>query len=199
MLTPLAHNAQYIKLRQQTNSSWGQSPPGARPAAPAVWTSLWSPSGFPIGACHTQNIDAFSCSVQTMNPEEGPSVLPVKRVAKSFVLSLWFQSIKTWVSQNSFKGVNHSHFIWYVIFRSKKKLNVMHNWPHQCFLTVMSPYLVICYCRIGKRKNPLLLLLNSLLKCACKKMQFISGNQPGVGSALWDHLVFAPFQTRWKL
>lgn len=47
VLTPLAHNVQYIKLRQQTNSSWGQSPLEARPAAPAVWMRLWSPSGFP--------------------------------------------------------------------------------------------------------------------------------------------------------
>ena len=46
-----AHNVQYIKLRQQTNSSWGQSPSEARPAvtaAPAVWTELWSLSGFPL-------------------------------------------------------------------------------------------------------------------------------------------------------
>lgn len=46
-----AHNVQYIKLRQQTNSSWGQSPSEARPAltaAPAVWTELWSLPGFPL-------------------------------------------------------------------------------------------------------------------------------------------------------
>lgn len=65
VLTPLAHNAQYIKLRQQKNSPWGQTSPEGRPAASAVWTRLWSPSAFPSGACHVENLDPRACSQWT--------------------------------------------------------------------------------------------------------------------------------------
>lgn len=50
-LTPVAHNVQYIKHRQQTNSPWGQALSEARPAvraAPAVWAKLWSLSRFTL-------------------------------------------------------------------------------------------------------------------------------------------------------
>lgn len=63
-LTPAAHNVQYIKRRQRTNSPRGQSPSEARPAvraAPGVWTKLWSLSGFTFRqillSCNILNVE----------------------------------------------------------------------------------------------------------------------------------------------
>lgn len=99
-----AHNVQYIKLRQQTNSSWGQSPSEARPAvtaAPAVWTELWSLPGFPLLdpdilnmehillQCQHNEIWVKAGSVYSHNNAKNVSV--VFTVSPALGLWMWFQ------------------------------------------------------------------------------------------------------------